>query len=123
VPLLGFGLGLGGNARAQLGIKLPVEIEDDLSRNIVELGPLIGLSFIIFRVAIVIWLFNNAVKAFTYSNTLMPILLTTFTAVIFGNGFLTGHGSVNGYGWLFLGFSIAANNLAMNQKPLNSKNC
>lgn len=118
VPLIGLGLGLGGNARSQLGLDLPVAIEDDWSRNIVELGPFVGLAFIFFRVALVIWLFNNAVKATTHSSTLLPILLTTFTATIFINGLLTGHGSVNGYGWLFAGFSIAANNLGQGYKEV-----
>lgn len=111
VPITGIGLGLGGNARTKLGVELPFYIEDDLSRNIVELGPFIGLAYILLRFAIAIWLFKNALKALFCSNTLLPVLLTTFTAIIFINGILTGHGSVNGYGWLFLGFSIAANNL------------
>lgn len=110
VPLIGLGLGLGGNASTQMGSKLSVGFEDDWSRNIVELGPFLGLSFIVFRIAITIWLFSGAFKAAASSHTLLPLLLTTFTATIFLNGLLTGNGTANGYGWLFMGFSMAAIN-------------
>lgn len=111
-PLTGFGMGMGTNAIARLGIiGIPRNIEDDWSRNIVDLGPILGFLFIAFRIAFVIWLAKGAVAATKRSNNPLPMLLFGFIGIILLYGQITGQGSINGYGWLFAGFCMAANQL------------
>ena len=111
-PLTGFGMGMGTNASVRLGmIGIPMNIEDDWSRNIVDLGPILGLFFIAFRIAFVLWLARDAVVATRRSDNPLPMLLFGFIGIILLYGQITGQGTVNGYGWLFAGFSMAANRL------------
>ena len=111
-PLTGLGMGMGTNASVRLGmIEIPMNIEDDWSRNIVDLGLILGLVFIAFRIAFVLWLARGAVMATRRSNNPLPMLLFGFIGIILLYGQITGQGTVNGYGWLFAGFSMAANRL------------
>lgn len=107
-PLLGIGLGLGGNASVQLGYLVREDIEEDWSRNFMELGLVLGPLYVLFRIALVVWLFKGGLGATRRSGNLLPLLLVVFAAVPLFNGQITAHGTVNGYGWLFAGFAIAA---------------
>jgi hypothetical protein len=126
-PPQGYQLGLGGNAGGVIGQKrsagsnyydprlIPfgkieiAAVESDWGRNIVELGPTLGLLFIVFRVAFVIWLAKEAIVATIRSNDPLPLLLFAFVGVYLFNGQITGHGTLNGYGWLFAGFCMSIN--------------
>jgi hypothetical protein len=115
-PILGYGIGLAGNAAESLGMKLTVSSEDDWSRNIVELGPVLGFFFICYRIAIVVVLFKGAIASTRRSHNLLPLLLFSFIGITFLYGQITGHGSVNGYGWLFVGFCMAANQANLTER-------
>jgi len=110
VDVLGNGLGLGGNAAniEKLQGNLP-EAEDDWSRNIVDLGPVLGLLYIIYRIAFVAWLVRGAARASRLYDDPLPVLLISFIGIILLYGQITGQGSINCYGWLFAGFCMAAN--------------
>jgi len=110
VGLLGNGLGLGGNAAniEKFQGTLP-EAEDDWSRNIVDLGPVLGLFYIIFRIAFVAWLVWGAARASRLYDDPLPVLLISFIGIIMLYGQITGQGSINCYTWLFAGFCMAAN--------------
>jgi hypothetical protein len=118
-PFFGYLLGLGGNAASQLPwVQLPraadawngygVWGEDGWSRHIIELGPAVGLAFIAFRVAITAWLFRKVVRATRGTTDILPMILFGFVSITMLNGQITGHGTVNGYAWLFVGFCLAA---------------
>jgi len=111
-PILGYGFGVGGNAVGMLDPAVALAAEDDWSRNIIDLGPVFGVVFIMFRVALVMWLAASAVRTIRRRGDLLPFLLCAFTSVMLLDGQITGQGTVNGFGWLFLGFSIAANETA-----------
>lgn len=103
----GSGLGIAGNAGDILvGTN---SVEDDWSRNIVELGPIVGLMFIAYRIAFVLVLVFGAARACRLYNDQLPGLLVGFVGITLLYGQMTGQGSVNGYTWLFAGFSLAAN--------------
>lgn len=118
VPLLGYGIGYGGNASIILGaevdgVKPGVMVEADLSRQIVDLGPVFGLCYIIIRFALIFWLGRRVYAATRRRPDPLPVLLFAYVSytVLFGQ--ITGNGSINAYGWLFTGLCIAASREAL----------
>lgn len=110
-PLAGYGLGLGGNGRIFLGrqaASYAPYAESDWSRHIVDLGPIVGLLFIVYRIWFTVWLLRLVVGATRFSSNPMPLALFGYVGVHLFFGQVTGHGSVNGYTWLFLGMCLAS---------------
>jgi hypothetical protein len=110
-PLMGFGIGLAGNARLTLGITIPGFTgwaETDWARQIVDIGPLLGVAFIMYRVALVAWLGATCIRGARDRCDPLPFLLFAFVALDVLYGQITGHGTVNGYAWLFAGLALAA---------------
>ncbi|MGA2578115.1 MAG: hypothetical protein ABSH24_19025 [Bryobacteraceae bacterium] len=125
-PLFGNGLGTAGNAAGRFGrgeILTSANItrgqidqaeidrlagqESDWGRHVIELGPILGLIFVVFRVTLTAWLGVNAFRAARRSRDPLPLLMFAFVGVIFFNGQLVGQGTLGGYGWLFAGFTMA----------------
>jgi hypothetical protein len=113
VPLLGYGLGYGGNASILLhatvdGIQPGLLVEADFSRQMVDLGPVAGLGYIAFRIALTAWLGLQVWSATRRRPDPMAMVLYSYVAytVVFSQ--LTGQGSINGFGWLFTGLCLAA---------------
>ena len=118
VPLLGYGIGYGGNASIILGaevdgVKPGVMVEADLSRQIVDLGPVFGLCYIVVRFALIFWLGRRVYAATRRRPDPLPVLLFAYVSytVLFGQ--ITGNGSINAYAWLFTGLCIAASREAL----------
>ena len=113
VPVLGYGIGYGGNASIILnaevdGISPGRLVEADLSRQMVDLGPIFGLGYIAFRMAFVVWLGIAALRATRRSADPLPVMLYAFAGVTIFAGQITGNGSINAYAWLFAGLCMAA---------------
>lgn len=114
VPIIGFGLGLAGNAQRGLGLGIngfSLPSENDWPRHIVELGPLVGVLYILFRIWFVAWLGQQCVAATRRSGNPLPMLLFGYLGVEFLYGLLTGQGQVNGFCWFYAGICIAATRL------------
>jgi hypothetical protein len=110
-PITGYGLGLAGNASLTLGVTIPGFTgwaETDWARHIVDLGPLFGVAFIIFRLILVGWLGVTSISGARRTGSPLPLLLFAFVGNELLAGELTGNGTVNGYAWLFAGFCLAA---------------
>jgi hypothetical protein len=110
-PIMGYGMGLAGNARLTLGITIPGFngwAESDWSRQIIDLGPLVGVAFILFRVTFVAWLGATCIRGARVLRDPTSFLLFAFVALDLLYGQITGHGTVNGYAWLFTGLALAA---------------
>jgi hypothetical protein len=122
-PPQGFGLGSAGNAAWNLGTRNQViaftsaeqfsAAETDWGRHILELGPALGLLFILFRIGLTVWLGVRSLGATMRSGHPLPWLLFTFVGIIMFNGQITANGTMNAYGWLFTGFCLAATNSVM----------
>lgn len=113
VPALGYGLGYGGNASITLGAQvdgvMPGKLaETDFARHMVDLGPVFGLGYIGFRVALTLWLGSRVLRATRRSADALPMLLFSYVAYVLLLGQITGQGTINSYGWLFVGLCIAA---------------
>jgi hypothetical protein len=113
-PLFGFGIGKFSNAFGLDYLSLlPASgsAESDWARNIVELGPLIGLSYIGFRIALVIALARGAIVATSLLNSPMPLMLLGSCGILLLAGQITGQGTVHALAWLYAGFCMASNDL------------
>jgi hypothetical protein len=113
VPLLGWGLGYGGNASITLdavidGVRPGQLAETDFARHMVDIGPLAGLAYIAFRLLLAGWLAVQVLRTLKLSDDPAPMLLFSYAAYVLTLGQITGQGAINVYGWLFTGLLIAA---------------
>ncbi len=123
-PVLGAGIGSGSNAGMMLsgrweGMKYEgyihyVLAEDEWSRLVQE-GGIMGILYVMYRIWLVGWLSVGAIRATRRLANPLPLLLLSFAAVVLLTGQMTFQGTINGYGWLFAGFCIAANKLGGRQ--------
>jgi hypothetical protein len=127
VPLLGYGIGVSGRGSQYLKNQSDVLQEEEWEnlfserrvsageeewpRIIYELGSIFGVMFIIYRLSLVKWLFSGAVKAGKRSGNPFPILLVGCISMIIAVWYICHISPVNGLGWLFAGFCVAANRL------------
>lgn len=111
---IGYGMGMGSNAGAFLaaGTRRFFLSENELPRIVEESG-VPGLIYIIYRLWLVAWIFAGAVVATRRANNPLPIVLFGFEGVLLATGQLTLQSTFNGFGWLFAGFCIAANQLGL----------
>jgi hypothetical protein len=117
-PPAGYGLGSAGNAAWKLGIRNDLILfrnqdeinaaETDWGRNVLELGPILGCLFILFRISFVAALLWNGLASTRKTGHSFPLLFALYTTVVLGFWQITGYGTLNGYGWLFIGFAMAA---------------
>ena len=119
-PILGYGLGSGGNASTILGGSIrglaPNELaETDWSRHILDLGPVFGVAFIAYRVMLVAWLTRQVLR----SKAIVAYALYAVVVHEILLGQITGNGVVNGFAWLFLGLCLAAAKVESSAQPLS----
>jgi hypothetical protein len=110
-PLSGYGLGLGGNAanilKASNTATVPYS-ETDWAHQIVDLGPVVGILFIIYRIVFTAWLAAEAFDGTRRTRNPLPALLFGYVAIVLLQGQIAGNGVENGFCWLFVGFCMAA---------------
>lgn len=121
-PVIGYGLGFGtgGGSTLARGRAQFTLAEDEWSRIILEVGPFMGFSYLFFRIALVLSLLVGAIKAVRHSDDPASLIIFGFIGMTLLNGVITMQGTVNGYGWLFCGFCLAAIRLGQaveSQKP------
>jgi hypothetical protein len=113
-PVLGVGLGMGGNAAATLAVRAEGQrtagalAETDWARHVVDLGPAFGVGYIVLRIALTAWLALVVLKAARRGVSPLPLTLFGYVSHLLLIGQMTGQGAINGYAWLFVGFTLAA---------------
>ena len=120
VPLFGYGLGYGGNAsilmRATIdGVAVGFLAEADFSRHMVDLGPLVGAGYIAYRFIVTTWAVRRVLAATRHASDPLPMMLFGYAGYTIVLGQIAGHGSINVYGWLFIGMCVAAARVALQQ--------
>jgi hypothetical protein len=113
VPLLGYGLGYGGNAsiimKATVDGVMPGRlVETDFARHMVDLGPLFGMLFIALRLALAGRLSLQTLRVTRQVPDPVPMLLFSFAAYVLVLGQVTGQGTITFYGWFTAGLLMAA---------------
>ena len=112
-PLSGYGLGLGGNGRIFLSSSDAVSLSDiyaesDWSRHIIDLGSVLGIFYILYRITWFLTLLSQCIKAARQTESPLPMMLFGYCGIGLLNGQLTGHGLVGGFLWLFIGLCMVA---------------
>jgi hypothetical protein len=120
-PLAGYGLGLGGNGRTWLATGGAAAVanvysESDWSRHIVDLGTIVGVMFIVYRIIFTISIFKDVCRATRCSASAYPMLLFGYVGIGLFYGQLTGHGTVGGFIWIYLGLCMASCRIALEQQ-------
>jgi hypothetical protein len=129
VPLIGYGLGLGGNAAILLdaanvsqsadpyGGSRILTAETDWARHLLDLGSVLGLLFIAYRVVFTGYLGMVAARATWRSGNALPVLLFGYVGIVLLQEQITGNGVVNGFVWIYVGLCMAASRIAARMRP------
>lgn len=122
VPVLGYGLGYGGNASIILGAEVDgVQVgwlgEADFSRHMLDLGPIFGVCYIVLRLMLIVWLAKLVFNSTRRTSDPMPMMTFAFASLSLLSGQITGLGTANAYCWLFVGLCIASAREALLHAP------
>lgn len=122
VPITGFLLGIAGSVSYTLTwVQHPRPFyywseyggwgEDGWSRHIIELGPVIGILFIAFRLYFAVWLGKRAISATFKSKEATPVVWWGIAGTLLIVSLMMSHGTVNGFGWIYCGLCLAASRI------------
>lgn len=108
-PLLGHGIGMGSNVAARLLYGAPdiVLAEEEWGKNILELGPVLGLAFIALRFTMVIYFASKALTVLRSDQNPLPLLILAACAMAVSQGQL-GPPTVLGFAVIGPGLLLAA---------------
>ena len=121
VPLTGYGLGIGtsGGARFIVGQGAFLLSENEWERIIAESGPILGLAFIFWRVAIAVKILRTSLAALKAGEVLAILLFATaFLGVL--NGQL-GQPTTLGFTVVLAGLCLAAANFGETDEELEAE--
>jgi hypothetical protein len=120
VPFNGYLLGIATNAAARISwVQMPEAAytwtgygawatESGFATSLVDLGLLVGIGYILFRVWFTLWLLTKVWKSTTKNRDPLALMLFSFSGELILMGQVTVQGTVNGYTWIFLGVTLAA---------------
>jgi hypothetical protein len=101
------GLSVGG-ASLSGGQAFAGGAENESERVVIELGLVLGPLYMLARWALAGWLLGAAAIRLRRHDDALPLLLWTVAGVLLVIGQATSQGTINGYTWLFTGFTLAA---------------
>jgi hypothetical protein len=107
-PFAGYGIGQTSNAASILHRTSTGWSENEWQRHVIELGPFLGMTLILFRIGLVVWLCTGACIAARRHEDALGLLLFGFIAAVVLYFPVTSQGTVTGYAWIFAGFCVAA---------------
>lgn len=119
-PLFGFGLGIGTNAGAGMlsGGRGFLLAEGEWSRVVKETGPVLGLGFLLLRVAIATYLGLMGMAAFGKQKPLPLLLFSSCFLLVLSGQF--GQPTALGFAVFGAGLCLAAANETLEEKPQRS---
>ncbi len=108
-PIFGHGIGMGSNVAARLLYGAPdiVLAEEEWGKNILELGPLLGLAYIGLRFTLVFYCAAKALTALRHEQNPLPLLILAACALAVTQGQL-GPPTVLGFAVIGPGLLLAA---------------
>lgn len=111
IPYLGHGLGVGsiGGAFLITGTSSFALAESEWARIQLENGYFIGFLYIMFKLYLAYYILKNALFATLASGSPIPLIMVGFIFPTILIGQMTMNGITMGFGWIFLGYSMAVN--------------
>jgi hypothetical protein len=84
--------------------------EDEFPRVVLETGLIFGLGFMGLRFILSAWMLWQSICCIRARQDAVPLLLCSFCIPLLLIGQMTMQGTVNGYGFIFTGLTLAAIN-------------
>jgi hypothetical protein len=107
-----FGVGIGslgpGGASLTGGVAFGGGSEYEFPRVLFELGFVLGSLYMALRWALVVLLLISALRCLRRNDDAIPLMMWAMASVLLVSAHMTSQATVNGYGWLFTGFALAA---------------
>ena len=107
-PLAGYGIGMGSNAAARYlghsGFSLG---EEEWGRLVNELGPIVGLIIILFRILFTAWLGIKAINVNRRTGDGSPLISFGFCSYLILLGQITAQNQMLSFCWLSVGITLA----------------
>lgn len=113
VPIWGKGIGTGSNAGAffMRGARMFITAEAEWLSIMAEVGPILGFTFILYRV----WLSGStlyrAFVVFRMKGLVIPVIFSSMVFMSFFGGQMTKQGTEFYFAWFFMGLALAANRI------------
>ena len=104
---VGVGFGTSGGSRLATGKSRIVLPEDEWSRVVMEAGPVFGLLYICYRILFTLAIFKDCIRS-ARRNNLLPMIFLGFIGFYMLAGNITQTGTVHGFNWIFVGLTLAA---------------
>lgn len=120
-PALGRGIGLGSGGGGALAAGYADKerawtlAEDEWTRNLQEAG-MLGIFYILFRIWLTIAILRGAVLCVIRAGNPFPLIFCGVSLPLLLTGVITMVGTINYFGWLFVGFNLAANNIGKSKE-------
>jgi hypothetical protein len=118
---VGIGLGSSGGSFLQSGIVQFNIAESDWGKIIVECGVFFGFLYLAYRALLCIYMSVMSIKATFAGKSPMPMILIGYEFHTMLIGQMVSTGIHLAYGWFFLGFTLALNNIYIKEGEQNSQ--
>ncbi|TAH24853.1 MAG: hypothetical protein EAZ07_08670 [Cytophagales bacterium] len=118
----GLGLGSGGGSHLALGVNQFTLSETEWGRNLLEAGVFLGVSYILFRLALTLYLLFESIKTLIYTSNPTPLVAFFYVGVNLFIGPTTGNGLTYSFTWIFLGVALAINKVILENKKSQTLN-
>ena len=82
--------------------------ENEFPRVVLEGGLVLGMAYMLMRFALAGWMVWASMRCIRLRDDPVPLLLAPFSIVLLVTGQMTMQGSVNGFGWIYTGLTLAA---------------
>jgi hypothetical protein len=112
----GIGLGSSGGSFLQSGVVQFNIAESDWGKIIVECGVFFGFLYLAYRAVLCIYMSILSVKATFAGKSPMPMVLIGYELYTLLVGQMVSTGIHLAYGWFFLGFTLALNNIYIKEE-------
>jgi hypothetical protein len=112
---VGIGLGSSGGSFLESGVVQFNIAESDWGKIIVECGVFFGFLYLAYRALLCVYMTVLSVRATFAGKSPMPMILIGYEFHTMLIGQMVSTGIHLAYGWFFLGFTLALNNIYINQ--------
>ncbi len=121
VDLMGAGIGRysPGGASLSGGVSFDNGSEYEFTRVLIELGLVFGPLYMVFRWSLMLLMLVSALRCLRRNDDVLPLMMWTVASVLLIGAQMASQSTVNGYGWMFTGFTLAAISVSVGARTLD----